>query len=83
MHPMRITSRRTAANRTCKTGFPVWTRKPDFSFRQRFKSSKGFIFLPRPFGDDLRLRIYLVMVSETFWYCCALVLAPVPVTWMT
>jgi hypothetical protein len=25
----------------------------------------------------------LVMVSETFWYCCALVLAPVPVTWMT
>jgi hypothetical protein len=112
MHPMRITSRRTAANRTCKPGLPL---------RQKFKSSKSFIFLPRPLGDDLgktivtepyfavfsvdapccrvdlsvvaseysnsgfaiRLRIYLVILSETSWYCCALVLAPVPVTCMT
>ena len=73
MHPMRIASRRTAANRTRKPGLPL---------RQKFKSCKSFIFLPRPLGND-RLRIYLVMVSETFWYCCALVLAPVPVTWMT
>ncbi len=57
MHPMRVASRKSAANRT---------RKPDFPFRQRFKSCKSFIFLPRPLGDDLRLWNYLVMLSETF-----------------
>ena len=69
-------------SRTWKRGLPVWIRKPDRWFRQNFKSCKSFIFLPRPLGY-VRLRIYLVMVSEMFWYSCALVLAPVPVTWMT
>ncbi len=83
MHPMRIANRKTEANRSCKPGLPVWACVRDDSVWQKNKFCKGFIFLLRPFGDDIRLRIYLVIVSETSWYCCALVLAPVPVTWMT
>jgi hypothetical protein len=67
---MEITSAKTAANETREPGLPR---------RQKFKSCKSFIFLPRPLGD-IRLRIYFVMLSETFWYSCTLVFAPVLVS---